>query len=141
MPPTHIFLVQSSYPQSYGEAARNCFWEFVIHEDYNSLLENQTWDLVPLSLGRKIVRSRWVYRTKSIVDGHVSIYKAMLVAKDFHQVHNIDYDETFTPVAKMDSKHLALAIAVSKGWEFHQMDMKNTFLHRDLSEEIYMEQP
>jgi hypothetical protein len=56
-------------------------------------------------------------------------------------VHGIDYDETFALVAKMDSIHLALSIATTKGWEFHQMDVKNAFLHDDLSKEIYMEQP
>jgi hypothetical protein len=55
-------------------------------------------------------------------------------------VHGIDYDETFSPVANMDSIHLALAIVVAKGLEFHQMDMENAFLHDDLSEEIYMDQ-
>jgi hypothetical protein len=56
-------------------------------------------------------------------------------------VHGIDYDETFSPVAKMDSIHLALAIVTTKGWEFHHMDVKNAFLHDDLFEEIYMDQP
>jgi hypothetical protein len=56
-------------------------------------------------------------------------------------VHGIDYDETFARIAKMDSIHLALAIAVTKGWEVHQMDVKNVFLHGDLSKEIYMDQP
>ena len=87
-----------------------------MQEEYNSLLENQTWDLVPLRSGRKFFRCRWVYRTKSAVDGQISRYKARLVAKGFQQVHGIDYDETFTLVAKMDSILLALAIVVSKGW-------------------------
>jgi hypothetical protein len=56
-------------------------------------------------------------------------------------VHGIDYDETFAPVAKMDSLRFSLSIAETKGWEFHQMDMKNAFLHGDLSEEIYIDQP
>jgi hypothetical protein len=56
-------------------------------------------------------------------------------------VHNINYDETFAPIANMESIHLALAIVVAKGWEVHQMDVKNAFFHRDLSEEIYMEHP
>jgi hypothetical protein len=134
-------LVHSSDPQSYGEAVGNPFWESAMQEEYNSLLENQTWDLVPLPSGRKIVRCRWVYRTKSAADGKISRYKDRLVAKGFQQVHSIDYDETFTLVAKMDSIRLALAIATTKGWEVHQMDVKNAFLHGDLSEEIYMEQP
>ena len=110
-----------------------------MQEEYNSLLENQTWDLVPLPLGRKFVRCRWVYRTKSAADGQISRYKARLVAKGFHQVHGIDYDETFTPVVKMDSIRLALSIVATKGWEVHHMDMKNAFLHGNISEEIYME--
>jgi hypothetical protein len=56
-------------------------------------------------------------------------------------VHGIDYDETFSPVANMDSIQLELSIVVSKGWEIHQMDMKNAFIHGDLSGEVYMEQP
>jgi hypothetical protein len=88
-----------------------------------------------------LFRCRWVYRTKSAVDGQVSRYKERLVSKGFQQVHGIDYDETFTLVVKMDSIHLALAIVTTKGWEVHQMDVKNAFLHGDLSEDIYMEQP
>jgi hypothetical protein len=94
-----------------------------MQEEYNSLLKNQTLDLVPPPSGRKLVRCRWVYRTKSTVDGHISRYKAKLVAKGFQQVHGIDYDETFAPVVKMDSIRLALSIAASKGWEVHQMDV------------------
>jgi hypothetical protein len=112
-----------------------------MQEEYNSLLENQTWDLVPLPSGRRLVICIWVYRIKSTVDGQISRYKARLVAKGFQQVHGIDYDETFALVVKMDSILLALAIVASKGWEVHHMDMKNAFLHGDLSKEIYIEQP
>jgi hypothetical protein len=55
-------------------------------------------------------------------------------------VHGIDYDETFSPLEKMDSILLALSIAIAKGWEVHQMEVKNEFLNGDLSE-VYMEQP
>jgi hypothetical protein len=54
-------------------------------------------------------------------------------------VHGIDYDDTFSPVVNMDSIHLELSIAMEKGWEMHYMDMKNAFLHSDLSKEMYME--
>jgi hypothetical protein len=56
-------------------------------------------------------------------------------------VHGIDYDDTFAPVVKMDSIRLVLSIVATKGWEVHQMDVKNEFLHNDLFEEIYMEKP
>ena len=112
-------MVQSSDPQSYAEAAGHPAWESAMEEEYNSLLENQTWDLVPLPSGRKLVRCKWVYRTKSAADGKITRRKARLVAKGFQQVHGIDYDETFAPVAKMDSIRLTLAIAAAQGWEVH----------------------
>jgi hypothetical protein len=68
-------------------------------------------------------------------------YKEILVAKGFQNIHEIDYDETFSLVTKMDSIQLALVIATSRGWEVHYMDVKNSFLHRDILEDIYMEHP
>jgi hypothetical protein len=69
MPPKHLSLVQYSYPYSFSEATRNPFWESTIQEEYNSLLENQTWDMVSLPSRRKLFRCIWVYRTKSAMDG------------------------------------------------------------------------
>jgi hypothetical protein len=97
--------------------------------------------LVLLPYGRKLVRCRWVYRTKSVAYGQINIYKSKLVAKGFQQVHGIDYNETFAPIAKMDSIRFPLAIATTKGYGVHYMDVKKAFLHGDLSEEIYMEYP
>eukprot|EP00253_Pinus_taeda_P004324 PITA_04324 len=112
-----------------------------MNEEYHSLLANDTWDLVPLPKGRKLVRCKWVYRTKYGPDGKVDKHKARLVAKGFPQVEGIDYTETFSPVAKMNSIRLVLSLAASLKWEVHQMDVKSAFLHGDLHEEIYMEQP
>ena len=90
---------------------------------------------------RKLVQCKWVYKTKFTADGSPLKYKAILVAKGYSQFHGIDYNETFTPVAKMDSIRLALAIAASKQWEVHHMDVKCAFLNGDLTEEIYMKKP
>ena len=67
-------------------------------------------------------------------------YKVRLVAKGYSQVHGIDYNETFAPVAKKDSIRIALAIAASKQWEVHYMDVKRAFLNGYLTEDIYMQQ-
>eukprot|EP00253_Pinus_taeda_P016715 PITA_16715 len=112
-----------------------------MNEEYHSLLANDTWDLVPLLKGRKLVRCKWVYRTKYGPDGKVDKHKARLVPKGFSQVEGIDYTETFSPIAKMNSIRLVLSLAASLKWEVHQMDVKSAFLHGDLHEEIYMEQP
>ena len=112
-----------------------------MNEEYRSLMANNTWDLVPLPKGRKLVRCKWVYRTKYASDGSVEILKPRLVAKGFSQVEGIDYNETFAPVAKMNSIHLVLSLVALHNCEVHQMDVMSAFLHGDLQEEIYMEQP
>ena len=92
----------------------NPFWEAAMDEEYNALMENQTWDLVPLPKGRKLFRCKWIFRTKMAANGEIGKYKARLVAKGYSQVHGIDYTETFALVAKMDSIRLVLAIAASR---------------------------
>jgi len=112
-----------------------------MNEEYRSLLANDTWDLVPFPKGRKLVRCKWVYRTKFGPDGKVAKHKACLVAMGFSQVEGIDYTETFSPAAKMNSIRLVISLVASFKWEVHQMDAKSSFLHGDLHEEIYLEQP
>jgi hypothetical protein len=127
--------------ETFVEASIHPDWDTTMNEQYHSLMENDTWDLVPLLKGRKLVICKWVYRTKYASDGSVERHKAWLVSKGFSQVEGIDYNETFSHVAKMNSIHLVLALATSHKWEVHQMDVKSSFLHGDLQEEIYMEQP
>jgi hypothetical protein len=112
-----------------------------MNEEYHSLMASDTWDLVPLPKGIKLVRCKWVYITKYALDESVERQKARLVAKVFSQVEGIDYNETFASVAKMNSIRLVLALVASHKWEVHQMDVKSAFLHGYFQEEIYMEQP
>ena len=91
-----------------------------------------TWDLVPLPKGRKLVRCKWVYRTKYASNGSIGRLKERLVAKHFSQVQGIDYNETFSPVAKMNSILLVLFLTALHNWEVYQMDVKYAFLHGDL---------
>ena len=90
---------------------------------------------------RKLVQCKWVFQTKVAIDGSTCKYKARLVEKCFSQFQGVDYHESFVPVAKMDSIRLVLEISASKHWEVHHMDVKSSFLHGDLHEEIYMKQP
>ena len=83
-----------------------------------------------------------VYKVKHKVDGNIECYKARLVAKGYVQTYGIDYEETFAPVTKMATVRAVIVVVVaSKGWIMHQMDVKNVFLHGELQEEVYVEQP
>ena len=129
------------YPQAYEEPAGDPIWKASMKEEFSSLQKSNTWELVDLPPGRKLVQCKWVYKTKFDANGYPLKYKAILVAKGYSQVHGIDYNETFTPVTQMDSIRLALAIAASKQWEVHHMDVKCSFLNGDMNEDIFMQQP
>ena len=86
------------------------------------------------------MQCKWVFRTKIAVNGYDVKYKAILVSKGFSQFQEVEYTDTFAPVAKMDSIRLVLAIATSKRWEVYHMDVKISFLHGEIHEYTYMHQ-
>eukprot|EP00253_Pinus_taeda_P033206 PITA_33206 len=116
-------------------------WTKAMVDEMASLHKNEAWDLVELSAGRKPIGSKWVFKKKENAEGKVEKYKARLVAKGYSQVPGIDFGDIFSPVAKVTSIRLLLFVAVAFDFEEEQMDVKTTFLHEDLEEEIYMKQP
>lgn len=105
-------------------------------DEMQALGHNGTWDLVPLPPGKKPVGCRWVYAVKVGPNGQIDRIKARLVAKGYAQIYGLDYGDTFSPVAKITSVHLFLAIAAIRHWPLYQLDIKNAFLHGDLEKEI-----
>ncbi len=97
--------------------------------------------MVVLLKDKKAIGCKWVYKVKHNVDGSVSKYKTRLVAKGYAPMYGIDYEETYSPVAKMTTVRAIIVMAATKGWSLHQMDVKNVFFHGDLQEKVYMEQP
>ena len=85
--------------------------------------------------------SKWIYKTKLNVDGDVEKYKAILVAQGFIQQPGIDYNETFAPVARIDTVRMVLALAAHNKWYVHQMDVMSAFLNGSFEEEVYVRQP
>ena len=110
-----------------------------MEEEMNSLLENHTYDLVKLPKERKILKNKWVFILKN--DGKNLRDKARRVVTGFGQKKGIEFDEIFSPVVKMSSIRVVLGMAESMNLEIEQLDVKTAFLHGDLEEEIYMEQP
>jgi hypothetical protein len=88
-----------------------------------------------------VVTSKWIYKIKHAVDGSVEKCKARFVARGFSQVEGIDYEETFSPVARYTSIRTIISLATSMGWRLHQMDVKTTFLNGEIEEEVYIKQP
>ncbi len=116
-------------------------WEYAKQEEYDSLMANNTWTLVPLSIGRKLISCKWVFKTKQGTNGEVEYYKARLVARGFTQTYKVDFNETFALITKFTSIRCILALATLENMEIHQMDVKMIFFNGELEEEIYMEQP
>ncbi|KAE8297894.1 Copia protein Gag-int-pol protein Copia VLP protein Copia protease [Larimichthys crocea] len=116
-------------------------WKEAADLEYESLLENETWDLVELPKDRKPIGQRWVFKVKHHSDGEVERYKCRLVAKGYSQNYGVDYDETFSPVVRFSSIRTLLSFAVQNNLHVHQMDVVTAFLNGHLEEEIYMEQP
>jgi len=107
----------------------------------SALEKNQTWEIVDRPLDKKSVGCKWVFSLKYKSDGTLDRYKARLVAKGYTQTYGVDYEETFAPVAKINTVRIILLLAAYFGWELQQFDVKNAFLHGNLEEEIYMEIP
>ncbi|MCO5569928.1 hypothetical protein L7F22_030611 [Adiantum nelumboides] len=99
-----------------------------MNKEMDALYGNETWELAPLSKCKKPIGCRWVYKIKHNSDGSVSKYKARLVGKGYAQTYGIDYEETFSPVAKMETVRAVIAVAAAKGWILHQMDVKECLL-------------
>ena len=131
-------------PQTYREVLKSpdvSDWLTAMDSEHNSLIANETWELVKRPPRRKILDSRWVYAVKYTETGEIDRFKARLVVKGYLQKYGIDYVETFAPVVRMEVLRMILTIAASLDWEIHQMDVKTAFLNGFLEEEIYMNQP
>ena len=128
-------------PTRVEEAMEDPKWTQAIKEEMEALMKNKTWNLVPLPRGKKTVGCKWVFSIKHKADGSIERYKARLVAKGYTQTYDVDYQETFSPVAKLNTVRVLLSLAVNLDWPLHQFDVKNAFLHGDLEEEVYMDIP
>ncbi|XP_073261290.1 uncharacterized protein [Populus alba] len=133
----------SSYhiPTSVDEALDDSRWIQAMKEEMEAFLKNKTWTLVSLLEGQKTVGCNWVFSIKYKADGSVERYKARLVAKGYTQTYGIDYQETFSPVAKLSTVRVLLSLVANLDWPLYQFDVKNVILHGDLEEEIYMDVP
>ncbi|XP_019196314.1 PREDICTED: uncharacterized protein LOC109190295 [Ipomoea nil] len=134
-------LTTTTDPTCYSQAVGHPQWRDAMDQEFNALLHNGTWRLVPPKSDMNIIGCKWVFRTKHTADGSVERYKARLVAKGFNQVAGEDFFDTFSPVVKPTTVRLLLSLAVSNSWTLRQLDVHNAFLNGHLDETVYMKQP
>ncbi|KAK8583782.1 hypothetical protein V6N13_109180 [Hibiscus sabdariffa] len=130
-----VILVDQDEPKTYQEAVSSPDsekWLEAMRSEMDSMSENQVWTLVEPPEGIKPIGCKWVFKKKTDMDGNVQTYKGRLVAKGFRQIHGVDYDETFSPVAMFKSIRILLAIAAFHDYEIWQMDVKTAFLNGKL---------
>jgi hypothetical protein len=134
-------LALTGEPHNLAEALSDCNWKKAMDYEYDALIKNKMWNLVPPQKGTNIIDCKRVYKIKRKADGSLDQYKARLVAKGFKQQYGIDYEETFSPIVKSASIRIILSPAVSKCWSIRQLEDQNAFLHGFLDEDVYMRQP
>ena len=140
------FVLYSCYlsqvePTKVEEALQEESWVEAMHDELLQFQRNDVWTLVPRPEGEHIIGTKWIFRNKTDEEGNVIRNKARLVAQGYSQMEGADYDETFAPVAGMESIRILLALACQLKFKFYQMDVKTAFLNGILKEDIYVAQP
>ncbi|GKA66458.1 retrovirus-related pol polyprotein from transposon TNT 1-94 [Tanacetum coccineum] len=128
-------------PKNVNEALKDESWIIAMQEELNQFIANDVWELVPQPKNMKIIRTKWVFRNKLDKNGVVSHNKARLVVQGYNKKNGIDYDETYAPVARLESIRILLAFACALDFKLFQMDVKSAFLNGVINEELYMAQP
>lgn len=128
-------------PTTFEEAATKEEWRNAMKEELMAIQKNETWEMVNLPEGKNAIGLKWVFKTKYHADGTIQKHKARLVAKGYSQQHGIDFEETFSPVARFETVRIVLALAAQLHWPVYQFDVKSAFLNGDLQEEVYVTQP
>jgi hypothetical protein len=136
----HYSFVSSIEPYRVEDALRDPDWVVAMQEELNNFTRNEVWHLVPRP-NQNVVGTKWAFRNKQDEHGVVTRNKAQLVAKGYSQVEGLDFDETYAPVARLESIRILLAYVTYHGFKIYQMDMKSAFLNGPIKEEVYVEQP
>ncbi|GJW65004.1 retrovirus-related pol polyprotein from transposon TNT 1-94 [Tanacetum coccineum] len=134
-------FISTIEPKNVNEALGDESWIVAMQEELNQFVANDVWELVPQPRNMTIIGTKWVFRNKLDENGIVSRNKARLVAQGYNQQEGIDYDETYAPVARLESIRILLAYACALDFKLFQMDVKSAFLNGFINEEVYVAQP
>ena len=128
-------------PKKVEEALKDENWVESKHQELHQFVRNYVWKLVPRPKDTHVISTKWIFKNKNDDDGEVVRNKSRLVAQGYTQVEGIDFDESFAPVARLESIRILLSIACIMNFKLYQMDVKSAFLNGFLNEEVFVEQP
>ena len=134
-------ITKDFIPQTYSEAKGHKVWIDSMGVEIGAMTRTWTWSITTLPPDKKEIGCKWVNTIKYNVDGTIKRPKSRLVAKGYTQQEWLDYEETFSHVAKHTSVRMFFLLAAKMNWSVHQLDISNAFLNGDLTEEIYMKIP
>ncbi|GKF18747.1 putative ribonuclease H-like domain-containing protein, partial [Tanacetum coccineum] len=134
------FLSQEE-PTNISQAIQDESWVEAMQEELLQFKLHKVWILVDFPSGKKAIGTKWVFKNKRDERSIVVKNKARLVSQGFRQEEGIDYDEVFSPVARIEAIRLFLAFASYMGFTIYQMDVKSAFLYGTIEEEVYVHQP
>lgn len=138
---TSEFALFTCEPQSFEVAVKEETWRKAMQEEIAMIEKNKTWELVDMPKHKDVIGLKWIFKTKYNEDGSIQKHKARLVAKGYSQQPGIDFNETFSPVVRMETIRVVLALAAQLELQVFQLDVKSAFLNGELEEEVYVQQP
>ena len=110
-------------PENYEEAIKHDVWKKAMEEEIRMIEKNNTWELVAIPREREVVSLKWIYKIKLNQEGDIQKHKARLVARGFTQKPGIDFYETFSPVARLETIRTVIVVAAQKKWKIFQLDV------------------
>ncbi|GKC40167.1 retrovirus-related pol polyprotein from transposon TNT 1-94 [Tanacetum coccineum] len=128
-------------PKNVREVIQDESWTMAMQEEFNQLKTNDVWSLVPPPDNQTIIGTKWVFKNKLDEHSVMSRNEARLVAQEYNQQEGIDFDETYAPIARLESVRTLLAYACAHDFKLFQMDVKSAFLNGFINEEVYVAQP
>ena len=137
----NVCFTSTMEPKNVKEALEDELWISAMQEELGQFERNDVWDLVPRPSDVNVIGTKWIFKNKTDEKGNITRNKARLVAQGYTQIEGIDFDETFAPVARLESIRLLLAVSCTLRFKLFQMDVKSAFLNGILNEEVYVAQP
>ena len=137
--PYFVALLLENEPQTFKAAissSESTYWKEAVNSEIESILSNHTWESTDLPPRNKSLGSKWIFKREMKPDGTIDKYKAKLVVKWYRQKEGLDYFETYSPVTRITSIRMLIALAAVHDLKIHQMDVKKVFLNGELEDEI-----